>query len=57
MMCLAEGASGLLEAAGRSEHVLPEPNPFVLQTSLEDFYVAYELNVYTDSPQYMARIY
>ena len=35
----------------------PEPKPFVLQTSLDDFYVSYELNAYTNQPQKMAVIY
>ena len=36
----------LLDAAARTEMILKEPAPFVLQTALEDFYVAYELDVY-----------
>ncbi len=44
-------------AAIGTEGVLAEPAPFVLQTSLDDFYVAYELNCYTDRPQRMSRIY
>jgi small-conductance mechanosensitive channel len=47
----------LLAAAGATEHVLELPAPFVLQTALDDFYVTYELNVYTDYPQEMVRIY
>ncbi len=47
----------LLMAAERTGDTLKEPKPFVLQTSLDDFYVAYELNVYTDVPNRMARIY
>ena len=38
----------LIEAAKTTEHILSDPAPFVLQTSLDDFYVSYELNVYTD---------
>jgi small-conductance mechanosensitive channel len=41
----------LLAAARATQGVLPEPPPFVLQTSLNDFSVAYELNVYTAEPQ------
>ncbi len=37
----------LLDAAGRTEMILNEPKPFVLQTSLDDFYVAYQINGYT----------
>jgi small-conductance mechanosensitive channel len=47
----------LLLAAERTKGLLHEPPPFILQTSLDDFYVSYELNVYTDSPQVMAKIY
>ena len=31
--------------------------PFVLQTSLDDFYVAYQINVYTDQSHRIAQIY
>lgn len=37
----------LIEAALRTEHIIPVPVPFVLQTSLDDFYVSYQLNAYT----------
>ncbi len=47
----------LIEAARVTNHILEAPHPFVLQTALNDFYVAYELNAYTDSPQFMPRIY
>jgi small-conductance mechanosensitive channel len=47
----------LTSAALASPDILPEPRPFVLQTSLDDFYVAYELNAYTDQPSRMALIY
>ncbi len=48
----------LIEAAGNEPtHILKSPSPFVLQTALNDFYVAYELNAYTDSPEVMPRIY
>ncbi len=47
----------LINAARASQHVLAEPAPFVLQTSLDDFYVSYELNAYTDQPGIMAKIY
>ena len=45
------------EAAFRTEHVLLEPEPFVLQTELNDFSVAYQLNAYTNEPGKMAKIY
>ncbi len=47
----------LIDAAKATEHILPEPEPFVLQTSLDDFYVSYEINAYTKRPGIMARIY
>lgn len=47
----------LLMAAHRTEGLLMEPPPFILQTSLDDYYVRYELNVYTDAPQHMAELY
>lgn len=40
----------LLGAAARTAHVEKTPAPFVLQTSLDDFYVSYHLNVYTKKP-------
>jgi small-conductance mechanosensitive channel len=47
----------LLGAAEKTSGLLRKPAPFVLQKSLDDFYVTYELNAYTDSPQEMAQIY
>ena len=47
----------LKAAAAATEDVIKEPEPFVLQTALSDFYVNYELNVYTDNPNIMAQIY
>lgn len=47
----------LIEAAKTTEHILQSPPPYVLQKSLNDFYVAYELNAYTDTPEKMPRIY
>ena len=37
----------LIDAARATAHVLEEPAPFVLQSSLGDFSIAYELNAYT----------
>lgn len=48
--------AALLAAAEATENVLKEPPPFVLQTGLDDFYVRYELNAYTDKPNLMAVI-
>ncbi|AFN75268.1 MscS mechanosensitive ion channel [Melioribacter roseus P3M-2] len=47
----------LIAAANETEHIKKDPRPFVLQTSLDDFYVSYELNAYTDKPQMMQKIY
>jgi len=47
----------LIAAAKATKHILPLPSPFVLQTALNDFYVSYELNAYTDAPEIMPRIY
>ena len=47
----------LIAAAKATKHILPLPSPFVLQTALNDFYVSYELNAYTDAPEYIPRIY
>src|SRR5690606_401386 len=40
----------LLEAASKVDFALKDPVPFVLQTSLDDFYVSYVLHVYTSQP-------
>jgi small-conductance mechanosensitive channel len=47
----------LLRAADRTSGVLKDPKPFVLQTSLDDFFVSYQLNAYTDRPNQMQTIY
>ena len=47
----------MINAAHATAYILTEPTPFVLQTSLDDFYVSYEINAYTDSPKIMAKIY
>lgn len=47
----------LLEAADRTPGLLKSPSPFVLQKSLDDFYVSYELNAYTDRPNDMNALY
>lgn len=47
----------LLTAAGATESARKSPAPSVLQTSLDDFYVTDELNLYTDKPASMARTY
>jgi small-conductance mechanosensitive channel len=47
----------LITAAKQTTHILETPEPFVLQTSLNDFYVTYEINAYTGAPNKMAAIY
>jgi small-conductance mechanosensitive channel len=47
----------LIDAARATEGLLQDPEPFVLQTGLDDFYVRYEVNAYTDRPSEMARTY
>lgn len=47
----------LVSAALATEHVKKKPLPFVLQTSLDDFYVSYQLNARTREIQKMAVIY
>lgn len=47
----------LISAARATTHILQKPDPFVLQTSLDDFYVTYEINAYTDQANLMATIY
>jgi small-conductance mechanosensitive channel len=47
----------LIEAAVATPGVLQQPCPFVWQTALNDFYVTYEINAYTDSPRAMVDIY
>ncbi len=49
--------NALIDAALRTEHILHDPKPFVLQTSLEDFYVAYQINAYTKEVKKQAAIY
>jgi small-conductance mechanosensitive channel len=47
----------LLEAATNTPHVLTTPKPFVLQTALDDFYVEYQINIYTKEADLMPSIY
>jgi small-conductance mechanosensitive channel len=46
----------LIGAARATQSIVTEPAPFVLQTSLNDFSVTYELNVYTADAQQVLRI-
>jgi small-conductance mechanosensitive channel len=47
----------LIATAFATDDVLHDPPPFVLQTALNDFYVAYELNAYTAKPAEMLHTY
>jgi small-conductance mechanosensitive channel len=46
----------LLLAARRTPGLLQEPAPFVLQTSLGDFAITYEINAYCNDAQLMPRL-
>ncbi len=47
----------LLNAALKTEGLLQDPKPFVWQTALDDFYVAYQLNAATRHPQQIPQLY
>jgi small-conductance mechanosensitive channel len=47
----------LIEAALKTNRILAQPAPFVLQNSLENSYVEYEINAYTRQPLQMVYIY
>ena len=47
----------LLAAAGATAGVEAVPAPFVLQISLDDFYVSYQINAYTRQPHRQAAVY
>lgn len=47
----------LLSAADKTSHLNEDPAPFVLQTSLDDNYVAYEINAFTNRADMRPRIY
>ena len=47
----------LIDAALATESIISEPTPFVFQTSLDDFYVSYQINAFTDKPHVMAVTY
>ncbi|TXS88934.1 mechanosensitive ion channel [Parahaliea maris] len=47
----------LVAAAKRTENISSHPEPFVLQTSLDDNYVTYEVNGWTRKPEVLPRIY
>ncbi len=47
----------LIAAAEVVPGVADDPKPFVLQTSLNDYNVSYQINCFSDSPERMPRIY
>jgi len=47
----------LKDGAKKTDLVSTQPVPFVLIKSLDDFYINYELNVYTKKPEKSAQIY
>jgi small-conductance mechanosensitive channel len=47
----------LINAALKTEKIMHEPKPFVLQTSLDDFYVSYQLNAHSGEPNQQPAIY
>ena len=47
----------LLAAAKATPHIVKKPEPFVMVTSLDDFYVEYEINAYTHKPEALSTIY
>jgi len=47
----------LVEAAKATPAVLAQPAPFVLQTSLDDFYITYQLRLFINQPEQIEQIY
>jgi len=47
----------LIDAALSTQLIESEPAPYVLQTSLDDYYVSYRINAYTKMPNQQAKIY
>lgn len=47
----------LIEAGLNTPKVMDSPKPFVLQLALDDFYVQYQINVYTKDANAMSAIY
>ncbi|MDR0289416.1 MAG: mechanosensitive ion channel family protein [Treponema sp.] len=47
----------LINAALATNHVQKRPKPFVLQTSLDDFYARYQINCYTKEVEKIPQIY
>jgi small-conductance mechanosensitive channel len=47
----------LLKSAALTKNLLPDPPPFVLIRNLDNYYVTYEINAYTDKPSELILIY
>jgi len=47
----------LIDAALKTEMILKDPKPFVWQTSLDDFYVSYQINAYTKEASKQGGLY
>ena len=47
----------LINAALKTNYILEDPKPFVLQTALEDFYARYQINAYTKTVDLVPSIY
>ena len=47
----------LVHAALKTPEILEHPVPFVLKTSLDNYYISYELNAYTENANRMAKTY
>jgi len=47
----------LLSAAARTQHVLEDPAPFILQRALDSFFAEYQINVYVAEEKLMPKIY
>ena len=47
----------LIDAALKTNMILQEPLPFVWQTSLDDFYVSYQINAYTKEASKQGGLY
>jgi len=47
----------LVEAAKATPAVLAQPAPLVLQTSLDDFYITYQLRLFINEPEEIEQIY
>ncbi|WP_160114737.1 mechanosensitive ion channel family protein [Aquimarina sp. AU474] len=52
-----EVVKALINGAKKTEFVISDPVPFVLIKSLDDFYVNYEINAYTKTPEKSSLIY